>query len=268
VVPFAPERNGFVLIDVVERHWPDDLGMAEEDPDLAAAWRIGHFGPGTWHGCLQRAAQHSWAWKAGASAAVRHTAFLRIRLTYLLGVPGAVHRPYLASDPLTELLFLSRLAGSLLTVRGALGCFQPAGESLRGAAFLEERLQLHRHGGPPPLDLWTNIRYQPVDETAWVLMDTVGMSQFDLPDIEAAFPQTKEERYPPLEVEAFLRNAALRLVRTRQEAGALPEMPDLPGPGGIPWRVQRFAEGFASPPRPTLRFVPRTLPRPPAVLRR
>lgn len=271
VIPFAPERNGYVLLDVLDRRWPDDLdGGRADTPDaaaeMAAAWKIGHFGPGTWPGCLSRAAQHSWAWKAGANSAIRHQALLRLRLTYLLGVPGAVHRPYLASDPVTELLYLTQLIGALLTLRGALGCFLPAGESLRGAAFLEERLQLHRHGGPPPLDVWTNVRYQPVDETGWVLMDTIGMSQLDLPDIEAAFPAAKEERYPPPEVAAFLRNTALRMLRERN-GDSLPEWSELPGPGGIPWRVQRRTEGFAAPPRPTLRFVPRALPRPPAALR-
>lgn len=271
VVPFDPDLNGYALLDMVEQPWPDDLdGIGAHSEAISAAWQIGHFGPGTWPGCLARAAQHCWAWKAAPTAAARHAAFLRVRLTYLLGVPGGIDQPYRGRSPISELLFLSHLVGALLTIRGALCAFQPAGEALRSAAFLEERLQLYRLGGPPPLDVWTNVRYLPVaDAASWFLMDTVGMAQFDQPDIEAAFPMDKQERFVPAEIEAFLRNASLRLLREGEGAvlRAGGGTGEIAGPGGVPWRPQRLPGGLAAPPRSTLRYLPRLLARPPAALR-
>ncbi|MES2464881.1 MAG: hypothetical protein V4671_30315, partial [Armatimonadota bacterium] len=157
VLPFAPEKNGYLLVDTIERPWPDALGDSEDDLDVPPAWAAGHFGPLSFGGCLNQAALQSWKWKAGRRIQEKHVAFLRIRLTYLLGVlnPDKAHPLPLAKavSPLEELQFLTQVSGALLTLRGALCLFYPAGEALRDAAFVEERLHLHRSGGPPPIDV-------------------------------------------------------------------------------------------------------------------
>jgi hypothetical protein len=270
VLPFQPAKNGYLLVDVIERAWPDALGESTDEPEIPAAWEAGHFGPLTYGGSLTRAALQSWKWKAGRRVMEKHVAFLRIRLTYLLGVPNpdkATPLPLMKLiDPLEELHFLTQVSGALLTIRGALCLFYPAGEALRDAAFVEERLHLHRGGGPPPIEVWTNVRFQTVDTSgAWAIMDTVGMAQMDLPDVEAAFPQDKHDRFPALEVEAFLRNQSLRLLQDRN-AFAAPIA--LKGPGGVPWRSSGpMAEGLYGPTRKVIRFLPRTLLRTPRVLR-
>ncbi len=99
----------------------------------------------------------------------------------------------------------------------------------------------------------------------WAIMDTVGMAQMDLPDVEAAFPQDKHERFPAVEVEAFLRNQSLRLL---YDPTAFESPIALPGPGGVLWRSSGLmASGHYGPPRTMIRFLPRTLLRPPRILR-
>jgi hypothetical protein len=270
VLPFQQEKNGYLLVDIVEQPWPDALGDTTDDPGVALAWSSGHFGPLSYNGCLSQAALQSWKWKAGRRIQEKHNAFLRIRLTYMLGVPSSGNAgsnlPAVPVNSLEELHFLTQISGALLTLRGALCLFYPGGEALRDAAFVEERLHLHRGGGPPPLDVWTNIRFQMVDSSShWAIMDTVGMAQMDLPDLEAAFPQDKQERFPPAEVEEFLRNQSLRLL---QERNAFTHPMTLNGPGNAQWRSSGvLAAGFSGPPRKVIRFLPRTLLGPPKALR-
>lgn len=269
VVPFKPEKNGYLLVDIVQRPWPDALEDTTDDSDVPAAWQAGHFGPLSYGGCLAQAALQSWKWKSGRRIQEKHVAFLRIRLTYLLGIPNPGKDSSLALttivNPLDELHFLTQISGALLTLRGALCLFFPAGEALRDAAFVEERLHLHRGGGPPPIEVWTNVRFQLVDSSGgWAIMDTVGMAQMDRPDVEAAFPQDKQERFSPPEVEAFLRNQTLRLL---ENPNAFAKPVAVNGPGGAVWRsASPLATGFSGPPRKTIRFLPRTLLGPPRSL--
>ena len=267
VLPFQPEKNGYLLVDIVERPWPDSLENTVGEPELTDAWKAGHFGPLSYSDCLRRSALQSWKWKAGRRIGEKHSAFLRLRLTYLLGVSRADKSLSVLEmpDPLRELHFVTQAAASLLTLRGALCLFYPGGEALRDAAFVEERLNLHRGGGPPPIDVWTNIRFQQVDASgSWAIMDTVGMAQMGLPDLEAAFPQDKQERFPAPEVEAFLRNQSLRLLSDHK---AFAHPVSLPGPGGTTWRSVLLTQGFSAPTREVIRFLPRTLLRPPRTLR-
>jgi hypothetical protein len=269
VLPFQPEKNGYLLIDIIERPWPDALGDLVDEPEVVAAWEAGHFGPLTYGGCLTQAGLQNWKWKAGRRIQEKHVAFLRIRLTYLLGVPNpGKGRPLPlvgVVNPLDELCFLTQVSGALLTLRGALGLLYPAGEALRNAAFVEERLNLHRGGGPPPIDVWTNVRFQTVDPSGtWAIMDTIGMAQMDLPDLEAAFPQDKNAKFPAAEVDAFLLNQSLRLLEDRS---AFAQSVTVSGPGNTVWRSSGPAAGFSSPTRQVIRFLPRTLARLPRILR-
>src|SRR5690606_33935749 len=101
----------------------------------------------------------------------------------------------------------------------------------------------------PPLDMWTNVRLYQATET-WSLMDTVGNGQFDLPDMEAVFVA---DSYKASEVEEFLRNASLFLLR---DGDGFEEGDTADGPGGITWRALECDEALADPPRPTIRWIP------------
>jgi hypothetical protein len=43
-----------MAIDTVDRPWPDDMGDPKENAEVFAAWSMGHFGPYTYPGGLQR----------------------------------------------------------------------------------------------------------------------------------------------------------------------------------------------------------------------
>ena len=72
-LPFRPEVNGKVLVDVVDRPWPDGMGDPEDGFMLFGAWSLGHFGPLTFPGNLERAAQHTWTCPEARELAARHT---------------------------------------------------------------------------------------------------------------------------------------------------------------------------------------------------
>jgi hypothetical protein len=109
-------------------------------------------------------------------------------------------------------------------------------------------------GGPPPLDLWTNVRLFDLEDAEMELMDTVGAQQLDVPDVEARFAVGAFDRDKVYE---FLMNAITYL---HQRGAAVVEDGDTinAGPGDQVWVAQRSDEGTVDvPPRPVLRFMPK-----------
>lgn len=54
-VPFRPEVNGLVRVDVFDAPWPDGLGSPSAEPEIFASWGAGAFGPFAYPGGLSRA---------------------------------------------------------------------------------------------------------------------------------------------------------------------------------------------------------------------
>jgi hypothetical protein len=244
LLSFLPEVNGYVQIDLQDRAWPDHMGDPKNEPMLFGAWSMGHFGPLAFPGNLRRAAEQSWRWKGGREIPQQHRAFLRIRSSYIFGAGPEVRVLPAGYDPLGELAFVTRVAHGLLAHPAALAYFNPNGETLRERAALEERPD-----GPPPLNVWTNVRLFNLD-SGWLAMDTVGMGQLDRPDLEACFPKGS---YDPGEVAAFLNNCSLYLFK---EGEVIKDGHTVDGPRGERWRAHQVEEALTSPPRPTLRFFP------------
>ncbi len=259
VVPFRPDVNGQVAIDVVAECWPDRMGDPQSDATLFGAWAMGNFGPFTFPGGLERAGQQCWSWKAGPTIAGRHKAFLRVRSSYVFG--GDPDAPVLPADydPLAELDFVTDLASSLLDLPTALCYFNPGGEVLRDARGLRDIRTWSKGNDLPALEAWINVRMFNAPDN-WVLMDTVGNQQLDLPDIECCFPGGQFD-YP--EIDGFLRHVTLYLLR---QGDIVEEGDTMDGPGGVRWQVRRFNMGIAGPPRPTLRWFPESDDRPPGSL--
>ena len=195
--PTYPE--GRLLIDVVDRKWPDDMGDPQRDPILFAAWSAGAFGPGVFPGNLERAGKQAWAWKQASGAVRAHQAWIRVRSTF----GGSEEGPQLPESysPLAELNFVTKVCAELLTLQTALALFNPNGESLRPRAFVEEALAFQEAEGVAPVDVWTNVRVGKLNN-GWMMMDTVGMAQLGLPDVEACF---RSDRYTWEDVDRFLR---------------------------------------------------------------
>jgi hypothetical protein len=254
LLPFRPEVNGYALVDIVSHRWPDDMGDPKHNPMVFSAWTMGHFGPCTYPGGLARAMRHLWGWWDGTDLTARHRTFVRIRTSYVFGATDSTPVLPPGYDPITELLFVTDIASAILTLPGALGYFNPSGEALRSPLQVRADLSRHHAGGPLPLDLWSNVRFFRVEEaergTAWASMDTVGMSQLDLPDLEARFGETV---FGSSEVHGFLRNLSMYLLENRPLVSA---GDTVDGPRSSLWRASEISDALAAPPRPVIRWTP------------
>lgn len=251
LVAMRPEVNGFVTIDVVDRPWPDTMGDPTTDIDLFGAWSLGAFGPFVFPGNLTRARAFALRFAEAKRAVEKHGALVRVRASYVLGAPDDA--PALPSDydPLEELRFVTDLARSLLDVPGALAYFDPNGEVLLDAASLARSLEHHRESELPPFDVWSTIRFFPLEEgpePKWVAMDTIGMEQLDILDQEACF---RPDDVDPDDVAELLRNISLYLL---ERGNVIRDGDTLEGPGGV-WRASEAEESLAPAPRPTLRWA-------------
>ncbi len=258
-IAFRPEVRGHVVVDVVERSWPDSMGDPKQDPDLLAAWGTQQFGPYVWPGGLGRATQHDWG-KLLASAAQAHQAFIRVRSTYAIG--AADNDPIMPDDyePYKELVFVTEVARALLRLKSALCYYNPNGESLRTREFLDNSVKDRKDKGIPPYAAWSNSRLCRFhDAEGWAIIDTVGMHQLDIPfgtrqlyvpDQEACFLM---DSHDPSAIGGFLYNAAHYV---RQNGPVIKDGDTMDGPGDIPWRAKYFREGVVAPPREVIRWFP------------
>jgi hypothetical protein len=262
LIAYRPDVNGYVLIDMVDGQWPDRMGDPKAEPEVFAAWASGDFGPGTWPGALERACLHSWVWPEGRSVPLQHQSFVRIRCSYVFG--AGPEAPLMPSDyrPRQELEFVTRIAAALVRLPEAICYFNPNGECVRDASRVLESLSYHASARLMPLDLWSNIRVFKFNEMQpeWTVMDTVGMSQLDVPDHEAFY---QSNAYEPTEVGNFLRNASSYVV----EHGPVIRSGDtMDGPDNVRWQAFMIEKGRMTPPRPVIRWFPQDHRTPPAEL--
>ena len=205
-------------------------------------------GPVTGPGIVEAAALGQWG---GADAAIsRHGAHARVTLVAVDRVTHGVAEDA-GDEPIARMMALSQVAASLLALPGALAFFDDDGRVINDARDAARRLAVKR--GAPPLDLWINLRsFELADARGWFL-DTLGMAQLGLPDLEAY----AGDGAASAQVSAWLRNVSLYLVQ--EEAGARLRHGDtLDGPDEQPW-VTTEDTSTVEPRRPVLRFAP--LPR-------
>jgi hypothetical protein len=263
IVSYRPDVNGYVSIDVVDQRWPDRMGDTKTDAEIFGAWGLGHFGPGTWPGGLERACQHSYGWPDGRSVPLQHQAFIRILCSYSFGVDGDA--PLMPDDyqPLQELELVTGVAAALVRLPDALCYFNPTGECVQDASGFFESLRNHAAAKLMPLGLWSNVRIFKFDDTQprWGFMDTVGMSQLDAPDHEACF---QSGAYEPSDVGNFLRNACAYVIA---HGPVIRSGDTMDGPGDVKWQGFRLKQGFmATPPREVIRWFPQDRRKAPAEL--
>ena len=244
VLPFRPEVNGVVVVDVVPRVWPDSMGSPEHDPELFSEWAMGGYGPFAFPGSLTRAVEQSRGWPGAQAAVAEHQAFVRLRCTY--GIGAHPDQPVAPADykPVPELLFLHALAA---TIPSASAIFNMNGVVLHSPDLLDQQLRDAREHGYVPLETFSNVRLYNVGR-GWNLMDSVGMAQVELPDVEAAF----DDRIDPNQVAGFLRNLGAYLL----EAGdVLAAGHTVDGPAGR-WVAHRHDDAWVAPPRPVVTMIP------------
>ncbi|MEZ4474273.1 MAG: DUF4261 domain-containing protein [bacterium] len=244
----GPRPGARVIVDVIDRDWKDNLDD-DDDPIAKAVWEAGGFGPGVFPGAIERAGKQAWAWKIAGAAVRAHTSYVRLRALWV-DEGGNPTEPPADREPLEELAFLTLIAAALLADEEHTICyFNPNGETLRPKEFVHSGLDDHAQSGEPPLDIWTNLRLSRIEEGI-VRMDSVGMQQLGLPDVEAVFP---EGAYAYDAVDGFLRDLMWYLL----DQGAVIKTGDaVDGPGGDWQATVVDAEG--PPPRPLIRFQPMT----------
>lgn len=257
VLPMRPEVNGAVIVDLVDRPWPDHMGDTKHETDLFSAWTMGWFGPFTYPDNLARAQAMSFTWEEATEISAKHRAFVRIKSSYVLG-DVAQDAPVMPADyaALPELEYVTELARAVLRAPGALAYFNPNGEVLRSRAALDEEIAWHAARDLPPLAIWSNVRLFKLNES-WSMMDTVGMEQLDVVDQEACFLSS---RFNPQEVDRFLRNATNYV---RENGAVIQDKDTMDGPGEIRWQAYHFEDSLAPRPRNVLRWLPVDGSRPP-----
>ena len=294
VFRFREEVQGHLLVTISQQPWPDDLGDPDSTPERFIAWSLGQYGPYSFPGCLKRAGQQSWGWDEGEEVVTEHCGHLRCLISYVFGSenfgtadeeegsleqlderlddlgndlglgivePDGHEVPVLPADyePLGEMTFLTRAVEAILQLPQASCYFNPAGEVIRDRDGLRRGLNHAWSHDLPPLEMWTNVRLFQADSD-WSLMDTVGNSQFDVPDVEAVFQTGK---YEPIDVQGFLRSAALYMLQSDED---IEDGDTADGPGDLTWRAIRCEDGLSDPPRETVRWVPQDETDPPEAL--
>jgi hypothetical protein len=249
VVPYRPEVNGYVNVDLVEHSWPDDMGHPKEKPLLFASWSMGHFGPCSFPGNLARAIEQAWAWPAAKDVVPNHKAFIRVRSSYLFGAGPEIKCLPQDYAAFPELQFLTGIVQALMKHPRALSYFNPNGEVLKNAKDLDDALAFSKSHSLPPLEVWSNVRLFNLDD-GWLMMDTIGMHQLDLPDHEACF---RKGAFHPNDVANFLRNASLYLLN---QGEIVKDGNTMDGPGKCRWQAKSFEKPLSPAPRRVLRWLP------------
>lgn len=240
--------NSHVVVDLVSRPWPDDMGFDKQDSVLFQAWDAGQFGPFTFPGSLERASEQSWGWPDGETVPGQVAGFIRVRLGNDSDADDFDAQSSEEFDPLKELEAMTRICSSLLRLPQTICYFNPSGEVLRDRQSLEESQALCEEHSIPTIDLWSNVRLFRFDND-WALMDTVGNSQLGLPDIEACFDA---QHYEFNSVDQLLRTLSMYLVENEEfEDGE-----EVEDEAGVTWRMTMHDDSLCDPPRAVIRILP------------
>jgi len=271
VIPYRSEQNGFVYVDIVGHPWPDSMGHPTHDSDLFGAWASGQFGPHVVPGALVRASRMSLIWRPEADLLDDHTAFVRVRTSYVFGQEEGADPIPADHDPVHELEFVMSITKKLMDLPGSICYFNPNGELLRDAEALNAQLGWCAANKVPSMPAWTSARLfearvdrpdstqaedrseealEPDATDNWWLLDTVGLPQVDLPDLEAFFPAGVVDPGP---LHDFLWDVAFHLIG---EGHGFEDGDTLPGPADRRWRVRVMENSWFPPLRRILRWFP------------
>lgn len=257
VLKYEQDSTAHLLITPSNAPWPDNMGDPDESPELFVAWSLGQLGPLAFPGCLERAAEQCSDWDDAQALSQGHTAHVRVLVSYVLGVDEDEDAaededmPLLPEDydPVSELNHTMRAVSMLMESPQAICYFNPGGEVLRDQDGLRKGLNQAWSHDVPPLDIWANIRVFRAEE-GWVVLDTVGNEQLDLPDIEVI---CEDDRYELTDLRHFLRSATLYMLSGEHE---VEDEDTTDGPGGATWRALECTDSLSDPPRPTIRWMP------------
>lgn len=257
IYDFRPEINGLLSIDIVDRKWPDHMGSmkSEQEQELFGAWATSHFGPITYPGALERAANNH---DEGADLVSKHRAFIRLRISYVFGGDKDALVNPTGYDAIAELNFITDMAVKLLELPGTLAFFNPGGEVLIPKSALCDTYEFSEKIGFTPPDLWTSFRTFEIERN-WLVADFVGLGLIDGIDTELCF-QPGTDINQVFQCLAGLRNYSI------ENSPTFMDNDTIDGPGRKLWRALNSDISLGVPPRPVVRFLPKEVKNIPASL--
>ena len=190
IVPFLPNVNGYVMVDVMDHSWPDSMGDPKADASTFGAWSMGFFGPLAFPGGLAGTAACGVGTRANRSRGAQgiHPNPNELRFWELTIMHRSCRR---ITIPLEELTFVNRVALASFTVPGVICYFNPNGEVLKDHTGFYEVWKECGQQEKIPLPLWVNIRFFNLNKELG-FMDTVGNGQMEVvSDVEAIYPSAK-----------------------------------------------------------------------------
>lgn len=259
-IEFQPELGARIEVDLVAEPWPDAMmGLrGDEATSTLAETSIltecvqGFFGPFCSPGALKRACQFCHLWPEASEVLSQHKAFLRVRSSYAdedepVGSAVALPRGYKVTE---ECEFVLGVVESLLGHPQALGYFNPNGEVVASPkAFSQVSNHCHK-ASIPALTLLANRRQAKIAQSDWTVIDTVGLAQLDLVDLELGVGPG----YSLQELQQLLVSTPLDHLRSglRFKDGHT-----LSGPEGKLYEGRHFSESLLPASRSTFRLRPR-----------
>lgn len=250
------ENRASIYIDMINGPWPDSIPDERDDPVTFVSWHAGAFGVFVYPGCLERAVHECRVWPDAKKAAKRHKALLRIRYAYERDSATSREGEKILDthSPFEELVNITRLLLTLNKLPGVLGYFFPGGEALCSSELMLATWETYIRHGKKPFDLWIMWINRRLGYTAevpdWTLLDTFGLSQLDMVDIEACFQRM---HYQPTQVANWLLNVATYLY---ENGSIIEDGQTLTGPGNTNWQAYHFDSSLQLPPRSVLCLRP------------
>jgi hypothetical protein len=177
-------RDGIVIVvDTVDRPYPDSNDPYGGDPDTLGAIASGEFGDHTMAGALKRAAAHADLLPDAYRVVGTHRAFVRIR-TSKLGPDGHFLGEAAPRSVLVRSMALATNIGArLVRLPGALAWFAPGGEVLASPSTLGVLDGREDWIDRPPIEVWLGVR-RTADHLGGILaVETVGAGQLGLDDM-------------------------------------------------------------------------------------
>ncbi len=236
-------------VDVQEEPWPDSLTSNDEGNTVMAAAGLGAYGNGVDAGGLARAVQQARYWPEAAAETGRHTGFVRIRARgpMLTGV-----REEEGPSLLEALDAVLRAAVRITELPGAAAWFCPAGEVVMSPGMFRETCAEAEAAGYPAITAFSASRVW--NEGDWVFIDTAGMDQLDLPDLEFAYPAA----------ECDVHAVVMRLVNCRLylalHGDVMHSGHTFDGVDGKMWKALRSGKSVLSPEREVIRWFVENMP--------
>lgn len=243
--------NGAVCwVDICDFRWPDDMGNSEPPTRLTAAHAMGAFGPSVNPGALARAMEAP-GYQEAVPAAQAHRAFVRLRMsTFFQQTPSGTtsDTPPPVPQPAHELAFLLHAAATLVSAPEATAFFNPTGELLLTPQGLTSCVAHAAEHRAFPIEPVCRVRGCPVDET-WSFVDSIGLSQFNLPDHEFCWGDPALSRQEQI---SFM----LGLIRYQVENSVrVGSSHTTDGPLGKRWRAEERESSCMAPPRAVLHWL-------------